>query len=289
MDNEKALPESAPLCGTVSPGNSKESAEKTGFEKLKRTGAVAVPSLFTIANMAFGFFAILSASDMEFAKAGWFILAAIVMDMLDGRIARLLKGESSFGVEIDSLSDWISFGIAPSYVMYQFLLKDYGFWGRPVAFIYTLCGALRLARFNTMAHSGAGSKMYFQGLPIPGAAGILASFVVAYTMLESDIPLRGILPIMKQMPVIYGMIPFIMLGLSFLMVSKIPYAAFKQSNLLNIRSLKGMFLVLTVVFLIVAYPQNALFMFFTIYAVSGVVAVLWRAFSSITGPSSSPQ
>lgn len=259
----------------------KEKPGKIDFEKLKRTGAVALPSLFTITNMAFGFFAILSASDMEFARAGWFIMGAILMDMLDGRIARLVHGESPFGIEIDSLSDWISFGIAPAYVMYKFLLKDYGFWGYPVAFVYVMCGALRLARFNIIAHSGTGSKQYFQGLPIPGAAGILASFVLAYTMLESDIPVREIAMVMNQMPLVYSLIPFIMLGLSFLMISSVPYAAFKQSNMFKPGSLKGLFFIVLALFFIVRYPQNSLFLVYTAYVVSGVIAALWRAFAGI--------
>ncbi|MFH1619108.1 MAG: hypothetical protein ABIG11_04315, partial [bacterium] len=111
--------------------------------------------------------------------------------------------------------------------------------------------------------------------------GILASFVLAYTMLESDSPGRGIAVIMNQMPVVYGLIPFIMLGLSFLMVSSVPYAAFKQAGTFKPGSLKGMFLIVLLIFFIVVYPQSSLFLFFTAYAVSGVAAVLWRAFASI--------
>ena len=186
--------------------------KRMDMERLKKTGAVVLPSIFTIANMAFGFFSIISASERNYVLAGWFILMSYVMDMLDGRIARLVHGESSFGVEIDSLSDWMSFGIAPAYLMYNFVLKDYGFWGCPVAFLYILCGALRLARFNVKAHFGGSSKVYFQGLPIPAAAGILASFVLAYSMLEAQGSVRSIKVIMDQMPFIYGITPFIMIA-----------------------------------------------------------------------------
>jgi len=255
--------------------------KRIDMEKLKKTGAVVLPSIFTIANMAFGFFSIISASERNYVLAGWFIIMSYVMDMLDGRIARLVHGESSFGVEIDSLSDWMSFGIAPAYLMYNFVLKDYGIWGCPVAFFYVLCGALRLARFNVKAHFGGSSKAYFQGLPIPAAAGILASFVLAYSMLEAQGSVRSIKIIMDQMPFIYGITPFIMIALAFLMVSSVPYAAFKQGGLLKPASIKGMFLILSVLFLIIAYPQDALFLFFSLYAVSGILAGLFKLACSV--------
>ena len=255
--------------------------KRIDMEKLKKTGAVVLPSIFTIANMAFGFFSIISASERNYVLAGWFIIISYVMDMLDGRIARLVHGESSFGVEIDSLSDWMSFGIAPAYLMYNFVLKDYGFWGYPVAFLYVLCGALRLARFNVKAHFGGSSKIYFQGLPIPAAAGILASFVLAYSMLEAEGSVRSIRIIMDRMPFIYGITPFIMIALALLMVSSVPYAAFKQGGLLKPTSIKGMFLILSVLFLIIAYPQDALFLFFSLYAVSGILVGIFNAACSV--------
>lgn len=255
---------------------------KISIEKLKKTGAFILPSLFTIANMAFGFFSIIAASERNFTLAAWFIIAAIVMDMLDGRVARLVNGESSFGVEIDSLSDWLSFGIAPAYLLYAFILKDYGFWGYPVAFFYTLCGALRLAKYNVKTHFGEGeAKDYFQGLPIPGAAGILASFVLAYSLLEGGGNVRNIKWIMNQMPFVYGIIPFIMISLSLLMMSSVPYGAFKKKNVVNPRSIKGLFLILATIFLIIAYPQNALFLFFIVYAVSGLIVLMFRGIASL--------
>jgi CDP-diacylglycerol--serine O-phosphatidyltransferase len=258
-----------------------QSHGRIDLDKLKKTGAVVLPSLFTIANMAFGFFSIISASERNYVLAGWLIIMSYVMDMLDGRIARLVHGESSFGVEIDSLSDWMSFGIAPAYLMYNFVLKDYGFWGYPVAFLYILCGALRLARFNLKAHFGESSKSYFQGLPIPAAAGILASFVLAYSMLEAEGSVRNIKMIMNQMPFVYGIMPFLMIALALLMVSSVPYAAFKQGNLLKPNTIKGMLFILSVLFLVVAYPADALFFFFSLYAVSGLLAGLYKVVTSI--------
>jgi len=254
--------------------------KRIDMAKLKKTGAIVLPSIFTIANMAFGFFSILLASEGKFVKAAWFIIISYVMDMLDGRVARLVHGESSFGVEIDSLSDWISFGIAPAYMIYKLVLKDYGIWGYPVAFLYVLCGSLRLARFNLKSHFGGSSKDYFQGLPIPAAAGILVSFVLAYSMLEGEGGTRSIQMVMNQMPFVYAAIPFIMIALALLMVSSAPYAAFK-GDMIKANSIKGILLITAVLSMIVAYPQDALFLFFSIYALSGIIAGFYGAFKKI--------
>jgi CDP-diacylglycerol--serine O-phosphatidyltransferase len=244
--------------------------------KLKKTGAIVLPSIFTIANMAFGFFAILLASDGKFVQAAWFIVVSYVMDMLDGRVARLVHGESSFGVEIDSLSDWISFGIAPAYLIYKLVLKDYGMWGYPVAFLYVLCGALRLARYNVKSHFGGSDKDYFQGLPIPGAAGVMISFVLAYSLLEGEGGTRSIPQVSAFMPFVYAGIPFIVSALALLMVSNAPYAAFK-GDMVKPNSIKGILLITGVLSLVVAYPHDALFVFFSIYALSGVIGGIYNA------------
>lgn len=254
--------------------------KRIDMAKLKKTGAVVLPSIFTIANMAFGFFSILSASDSNYVLAAWFIMLSYVMDALDGRVARLVHGESSFGVEIDSLSDWMSFGIAPAYLMYKFVLKDFYPWGYPVAFLYVLCGALRLARYNIKSHFGGSSKDYFQGLPIPGAAGILVSFVLAYSMLEGEGGARNIKVVMDSMPFVYAAIPFIVIALALLMVSSAPYAAFK-GDMIKPTSIKGILIITGILGMIVVYPQDALFVFFSLYAVSGVVAGIYKGLRGI--------
>src|SRR5207248_1352693 len=109
----------------------------------------------------------------EFTSAATAILLGMAFDALDGRVARLVHGESAFGVEFDSLSDFLTFGIAPAHMMYAFILKDYGVWGYPMAFLFAMCGGLRLARFNAVAHETGGSKTHFTGLPIPAGAGFL--------------------------------------------------------------------------------------------------------------------
>jgi CDP-diacylglycerol--serine O-phosphatidyltransferase len=255
---------------------------KLDIEKVKKTTTAALPSFFTVGNIAFGFFAILAAIDKNFSMAGWFIILAMIMDILDGRIARLVKGESKFGVEIDSLADFLSFGLAPAYIMYLFHLKDYGFWGYPPAFIYVLCGAFRLARFNVSSKEEHQDAKVFTGLPIPAAAGILASFVIVYSLFELDTDMRSIKIISRQMPFLYNVIPLVMLGLGFLMISKIPYASFKYQNLLKPKTFSGVIFFVAFIFLIIRYPQDAIFLIFSLYVISGIIAMLWRGFKNIT-------
>ncbi len=244
------------------------------LEKLKRRGAVVLPSLFTVGNMAFGFFAVLAAQGGEYARGAWLILSGMIFDALDGRIARLVHGESAFGIEFDSLADFLAFCVAPALLLYHFILHEYGFWGAPVAFFFALCGGLRLARFNIVSHAGGGSKTHFTGLPTPAAAGILSSFVLVYDMLESGSSARGLRIIMQELPLLYIMIPFIVLGLSLLMISELPYRAFKQPELFRPRSIKNLLLIVAAAFLAYAYPQNAIFIFFSFYVLSGLVAGL---------------
>lgn len=240
-----------------------------------------IPSIFTVANMGFGFFSLLLTQNMNYVMAAWFIVIAICMDVLDGKVARLVRGESSFGVEIDSLSDWISFGIAPAFLIFNFALKNQGILGWGVAFFYIVCGALRLARFNLKTHFPAPStdtgKKYFQGLPIPAAAGILASFILAYTLMEIDTGARNIDWLMNKMPFVYGIIPFLMIALSLLMVSNVRYGAFKGVNFLNPKSLPALFFIIAAIFSVIAYPRNSLFLFFSIYVVSGVIMLVFES------------
>lgn len=143
-----------------------------------------LPNLLTTGNLFWGFFAMHKALAGEFAWAGSAILLAAVFDMLDGRVARLTKGTSEFGVQYDSLCDLVSFGCAPAIIMYQFGLMKYGRIGWIVCFLYMACGALRLARFNVQSSIGKANGD-FTGLPIPMAAAVVATFVLFIQDLES--------------------------------------------------------------------------------------------------------
>ena len=141
----------------------------------RRRGIYLLPNLFTTAGLFAGFYGIVSAMNSQFESAAIAIFIAMVMDGMDGRIARLTNTQSDFGVEYDSLSDMISFGLAPSLIMYQWVLSGMGKLGWLAAFVYTASTALRLARFNTQAASE--DKRFFQGLPSPAAAALLAGMI----------------------------------------------------------------------------------------------------------------
>jgi CDP-diacylglycerol--serine O-phosphatidyltransferase len=166
--------------------------------------------------------------------------------------------------------------VAPSYMMYALFLKDYGAGGFLIVFLFALCGALRLARFNAVAHAGTGSKRQFQGLPTPAAAGLLASYTLLYDIMEQEAPAHTLGFLMRQIPLAAGFAPFIMLLLSFLMVSNVPYAAFKQKDATSPRNVKLLVALIAFLTLLYFYPQNALFLLFLFYVLSGFTRIFGR-------------
>ena len=250
------------------------------MEKLKRTGAAAAPSLFTLGNLACGFFSILSASHGNFGKAGWLILIAAVFDLFDGRIARLLGTESNFGVEMDSLADAVSFCTAPALLMYFMVLQQYPLWGAPIACVYACFGVLRLAKFNAMAYAGEGSKKYFSGLPVPAPACIFASFAISYSIMEYNMGGHNLRIMEVYLPHLYNFVWFAMLILSLLMVSNIPYAAFKAKREKRL-SVWTLLLIVFLVVMLIRFPQDVIFIVFSLYVIFGLLAVLYRAFRGI--------
>lgn len=216
-----------------------------------------LPNLFTTANMFFGFFSVVLSLQGDFIKAAYAIIGAAVFDALDGRVARLTQSTSKFGMEYDSLSDLVSFGMAPAILLYLWALKPFDRIGWLVAFLFLACGALRLARFNVQAASI--EKKYFQGLPIPMAAGIVASSVTALTDLgipaERNVFLLG-------MTVLLG----------FVMVSNFRYRSFKELDIKKERKPFFMLIVgVCVLIFIAARPEVNLFFAFMTYAILGAV------------------
>ena len=215
-----------------------------------------LPNLLTTANMFCGFFAIIYAIHGSFSWSAYAIVFAAVFDLLDGRVARMTHSTSQFGKEYDSLSDVISFGMAPSILLFEWSLQPFGRLGWLAAFFFVACGAFRLSRFNVQQH--VVEKNYFQGLPIPMAGGIVASSVLAF----QDLGLNASRS--------YWILAMTFL-LGFVMVSTFRYRSFKDIDLK--RRLPFQYLVVAVfLFAIVAIrPEVMLFAVFLTYAVLGAI------------------
>lgn len=220
-----------------------------------------LPNLMTTGNLFCGFFAIIQAIKLQFNFAAYAIVAAAVFDLLDGRLARLTRSTSKFGAEYDSLSDLVSFCVAPAILLFMWTLHPYGRLGWLAAFLYVACGALRLARFNVQAN--VIEKAYFQGLPTPMAAGIVASSVMALRDLEID-PLQN--------PWLLGM-TFL---LAFVMVSTFRYRSFKDLDLKERLPFRYLILGVGILFLVAIRPEVNLFLLFLSYAVLGAVFGILR-------------
>lgn len=230
--------------------------------ELRRRGIYVLPNLFTTAALFCGFFAIVQAMQMKFELSAVAIFIAMVLDSLDGRVARMTNTQSAFGAEYDSLSDMVSFGVAPALVVYEWALKDMGRIGWIAAFVYCAGAALRLARFNTTLE--VTDKRYFQGLPSPAAAALVAGLV--WVMIDNDV--SG--PDIRW----WACAATVFAGLT--MVSNFRYYSFKD---INLRRSVPFFVVVAFVLVFVlvsSYPQGVLFGLFVIYALSGYVLALAR-------------
>ncbi|MDR2952153.1 MAG: CDP-diacylglycerol--serine O-phosphatidyltransferase [Treponema sp.] len=241
-------------------------------EKLKK-GIYIIPSIFTCGNMSFGILSIFASNHGDFIQAAWFLIGALACDIIDGRIARMTKTTSEFGMQLDSLSDLVSFGIAPAIMMYMLVLNTMGKIGVAIAVLFVLCSALRLARFNVLAQSGEVHK-HFVGLPTPASAGVIISFVLSYELLgpaEYALNFKTIPVLMTLMPTFFRVMPVVIVVLSFLMVSNIPYLSFKKFKLSKVRTIELLALLIVIVILVIVYPQNIIFIIFSIYAASGLL------------------
>jgi CDP-diacylglycerol---serine O-phosphatidyltransferase len=233
--------------------------------ELRRRGIYLLPNLFTTAALFAGFYAIVQAMNQLFEQAAVVIFIAMVLDGLDGRVARMTRTQSAFGAEYDSLSDMVSFGAAPALVVYEWALKGMGKLGWIAAFIYCAGAALRLARFNT--NIDVVDKRYFQGLPSPAAAALIAGLV--WVMIDNG--WKG------DEARWYACVLTIFAGIT--MVSNVLYYSGKDINLR--RSVP--FLVIAGIALgfalVSSYPPGVLFALFLCYALSGYVMVAWRRIS----------
>lgn len=225
-------------------------------ESNKKIGVFILPSLFTAANLFCGFYAIVSVLNSDYVTAAVAILIAMLFDGFDGKIARLTNSTSKFGVEFDSLSDLVSFGIAPGLLIYTWALSGYGKIGWLAVFLFVVCGAMRLARFNV--RTAATDSKYFLGLPIPAAAGVIVTTVIFdHHILEMGKEVR---------PIVVLVMTYL---LAYLMVSTIKYRSFKDIHLGERKPLSALVAAVLLLVVIVAEPQIMLFVIFLLYASSG--------------------
>ena len=233
--------------------------------EIRRRGIYLLPNLFTTAALFAGFYAIVQAMNQRFEQAAVAIFIAMVLDGLDGRVARLTHTQSAFGAEYDSLSDMVCFGAAPALIMYEWALKDLGRFGWISAFVYCVGAALRLARFNT--NIDVVDKRFFQGLPSPAAAALCAGLI----WVINDFGIQ-------RAEVIRGIAAALTLFAGITMVSNVPFYSFKDINLRRSVPFWAILLIAFAMILISSNPPMVLFLLFVAYSFSGYAVWLakWR-------------
>lgn len=239
-------------------------------QKVRHKGVYLLPNLFTTGALFCGFYAILAAMAGNFDHAAWAIFAAQILDGLDGRVARMTHTESAFGVEYDSLSDMVSFGLAPAIVVYSWALQPLGKFGLAAAFVFAACAALRLARFNT--HVGEADSRYFTGLASPPAATLVASGV----WLGSGLELSSGISIVAALLVAF---------VGLLMVSNLRYLSFKGIDQNRRVPFVAMFVTVLVFIAVLANPPVVLFTLAFVYSCSGPVHWFWRLLKKLSATS----
>jgi CDP-diacylglycerol---serine O-phosphatidyltransferase len=230
---------------------------------IRRRGIYLLPNLFTTGCLFAGFFAIVQAMNSNYQWACAAVFVAMVLDSLDGRIARLTRTQSEFGAQFDSLADMVSFGAAPALIVYEWALRPLGRLGWIAAFVYCAAAALRLARFNT--NIGVVDKRFFQGLPSPAAAALIVGLI--WVIDDFNI---------ERVETIRGIAAFFAFFAGITMVTSIPFYSFKDINFRRSVPFWAILLLVVALLLVSSNPPVVLFLLFCVYAVSGYVVWLWR-------------
>jgi CDP-diacylglycerol---serine O-phosphatidyltransferase len=226
-----------------------------------KKGVYILPNFLTSLSLFCGFYSMVSSMGGEFVLAAWAIIVSAIFDGLDGRVARMTHTTSKFGVEYDSLADLVAFGVAPAILAHALVLNQYGRWGWLAAFLYMACGAIRLARFNTMLN--VVKSDHFQGIPIPAAAGMVASIVIfCFHFNIADKMLLSIFLLST------------MYALAFLMVSSIKFNSFKNLNLGKRKPFSAVVVAILLICILASEPQIMLFVIMTAYVISGPASYL---------------
>ncbi len=224
--------------------------------KKSKRGIYLLPNLLTTFGLFAGFYSIILAINSEFIASGVAIFIAMIWDSLDGRVARLTNTQSSFGEQYDSMADLLSFGIAPAFLLYFYLLVNFNNIGKIAVFIYIAAVSLRLARFNSQVEII--DKKYFQGLPSPAGAAFIAGFVWVSKDFNIDISYLSIIAI------------FLLIITAILMVSNVRYNSFKDAKLSDKISFKSLLVLVMIAIIVSIFPSLILFIFILIYIISGI-------------------
>jgi CDP-diacylglycerol---serine O-phosphatidyltransferase len=228
----------------------------------RHKGIYVLPNMITLAALFGGFYGVVMAMNGRFDLATVGIFVAMVLDSLDGRVARMTHTQSAFGEQMDSLSDMVSFGAAPALIAYEWALKDLGRWGWIAAFVYCACAALRLARFNV--NTSVVDKRFFQGLPSPAAAALVAGFIWLTT--EAGYPGTEL-----AWPMFV-----VMLYAGLTMVTNVPFYSFKDLSLKKSVPFAAIVLIALGIAIINIHPPTVLFALFVLYGLSGYAVYGWR-------------
>ncbi|MBF0555971.1 MAG: CDP-diacylglycerol--serine O-phosphatidyltransferase [Nitrospirae bacterium] len=240
-----------------------------------KRGVYILPNALTLCGMFFGFYSIISSLKGEFVYAGWAILIANIFDGLDGWTARITNSTSRFGIELDSLSDQVAFGVAPAVMVFSWALAPFGRIGWAAAFLYASCGALRLARYNVQMVST--ESKHFTGMPIPAAATILATYVIFYHTIWGSSPGKSV---------------FVLILTVVLAVFMISTLRFHGAKELNLKTRKPfIFLVLLIILLsvIVMHPPIALFALAILYVLAGIAENCYLLYTRKRRPAKEPK
>jgi CDP-diacylglycerol--serine O-phosphatidyltransferase len=232
-------------------------------DNLKK-GVYILPNLFTSASLFAGFYSLVATLNGDFLHAAWAVIVSMFCDGADGRVARMTRTTSRFGIEYDSLADLVAFGVAPGLLVYEWALRPYGKWGWSAAFLYVICGALRLARYNVQIDNI--ESVTFNGLPIPVSAGMVVSTVLLFYQFGHTGPIQHL-----------AILPVIFL-LAILMVSNIKFVSFKEMELRKRKPFTACLGLVLLLVLFVNEPQIVLFTLSALYVLHGPVRtlILWK-------------
>jgi CDP-diacylglycerol---serine O-phosphatidyltransferase len=244
-------------------GHEEETPPEGLVVRKRRKGIYILPNLFTLAALFGGFYGMVMAMNGRFDLAAIGVFSAMVLDSLDGRVARMTNTQSAFGEQMDSLSDMVSFGAAPALIAYEWALKGLGRWGWIAAFVYCACAALRLARFNV--NTGVVDKRYFQGLPSPAAAALVTGFIWIMTEQSEYKPYE---------------VAWVMFGVALYagltMVTNVPFYSFKDIQMKKSVPFAVIVLIALGIAVINIHPPFVLFAIFVVYGLSGYAVYSWR-------------